>query len=59
MSDYNSYLYRREQEQTFTDGTHEWKAIIKKAEDNGSLGVQLQDGNILYYYHGFAHWKWE
>ena len=59
MTDYNDFLYRKDCEQKFTDGSQEWKAIIKSAGSNGMLQVQLADGSILHYNHGVAHWKWE
>jgi BirA family biotin operon repressor/biotin-[acetyl-CoA-carboxylase] ligase len=58
MQEYNDYLYRKDCEQSFTDGSQEWKAIIKSAGSNGKLHVQLADGSILHYSHGFAQWKW-
>ena len=59
MEEYNSYLYRRGHEQGFTDGSQEWRAIIKSAGSNGKLTVQLADGSVLHYNHGAAIWKWE
>lgn len=59
MHEYNEYLYRKDHEQKFTDGSQEWKAIIKSAGSNGLLQVQLADGSILHYKHGDALWKWE
>jgi BirA family biotin operon repressor/biotin-[acetyl-CoA-carboxylase] ligase len=59
MSDYNSFLYRKDCAQKFTDGSDEWVAIIKSAGSNGMLQVQLADGSILHYNHGVAQWKWE
>jgi len=59
MKDYNDYLYRKDCEQKFSDGSQEWKAIILNAGSNGMLHVQLADGSILHYVHGVVHWKWE
>jgi BirA family transcriptional regulator, biotin operon repressor / biotin---[acetyl-CoA-carboxylase] ligase len=59
MKDYNDLLYRKDCPQSFTDGSQEWKAIIKSAGSNGKLYVQLADGSILHYNHGVAQWKWE
>jgi BirA family transcriptional regulator, biotin operon repressor / biotin---[acetyl-CoA-carboxylase] ligase len=58
MKEYNDFLYRKDREQSFTDGSEEWNAIIKSAGSNGQLQVQLADGSILHYSHGFAQWKW-
>lgn len=59
MRDYNDFLYRKDCEQKFTDGSQEWNAIIRSAGSNGMLHVQLADGSILHYNHGVAQWKWE
>ena len=59
MKEYNDYLYRKDYEQKFTDGSQEWNAIIRSAGNNGMLQVQLADGSILHYNHGVAQWKWE
>jgi len=59
MKDYNDYLYRKDLEQKFTDGSQEWVAIIRSAGGDGMLQVQLADGSVLHYSHGVAHWKWE
>jgi BirA family biotin operon repressor/biotin-[acetyl-CoA-carboxylase] ligase len=59
MKEYNEYLYKKDRAQSFSDGSGEWKAIIRSAGSNGMLTVQLADGSLLHYNHGTAQWKWE
>ncbi len=59
MKDYNDYLYRKDCDQKFTDGSQEWPATIRSTGSNGMLQVELADGRTLHYNHGVAHWKWE
>ncbi len=56
---YNELLYKKGSSQNFTDGAHEWQAIIKSTNLDGTLQVQLADGSITHYKHGTATWKWE
>ncbi len=55
---YNSMLYRKGAVQSFTDGTNTWDAIIVVAAQDGTLHVQLANGNIVPYTHGMVMWKW-
>lgn len=56
---YNELLYQKGNTQKFTDGAHEWQAIIKSATEEGTLHVQLADGSISHYKHGMFNWVWE
>jgi len=58
LQQYNDYLYRRGQVQTFTLHSSEWQGIILAAEADGTLAVQLDNGNIVKYVHGAVMWKW-
>jgi BirA family biotin operon repressor/biotin-[acetyl-CoA-carboxylase] ligase len=58
MAEYNEFLYRKDYYQSFTDGSEEWKAIIRSAASNGQLNVEMADGSIVHYTHGAQHWKW-
>lgn len=56
---YNELLYQKGNRQKFTDGAHEWQAIIKSTNEDGTLRVQLADGSITHYKHGLYTWVWE
>lgn len=58
MQQYNQYLYRRGLEQAFSDGHAEWKGIVVKANPDGQLMVQLQNGSMAAYKHGDVVWMW-
>ncbi len=55
---YNQYLFRRSEEQAFSNGHDAWNGIIVKASADGKLMVQLQDGSIANYTHGDVAWMW-
>ena len=55
---YNQYLYRRSEEQAFSDGREGWLGIIVKANPDGKLMVQLENGSIAHYTHGDVTWMW-
>lgn len=59
MKEYNEFLYRKDYQQSFTDGAREWKAVIRSAAINGQLNVEMADGSIAHYSHGMQQWKWE
>ncbi|MBS1584178.1 MAG: biotin--[acetyl-CoA-carboxylase] ligase [Bacteroidetes bacterium] len=58
MRQYNGLLYRRGLEQAFSDGHTEWKGIIVKANTDGQLMVQLENGRMATYKHGDVVWMW-
>jgi BirA family transcriptional regulator, biotin operon repressor / biotin---[acetyl-CoA-carboxylase] ligase len=58
MNEYNKYLYRKGQKQSFNDGNGDWDATILKAKDDGTLELQLEDGTIHSYRHGQVLWNW-
>jgi len=55
---YNEYLFRRSAVQAFSDGRDTWQGIIVKANADGKLLVQLENGSIAQYTHGDVTWKW-
>ena len=59
MKLYNECLYKRGQQQSFSDGKHHWTATILNALPDGTLQVQLEDGTIVNYHHGQVLWDWE
>ncbi len=59
MQQYNDHLYGKGQIQTFTLHSNEWQGIIQGADVDGTLIVQLSNGNIVKYVHGTVMWKWE
>ena len=59
MKEYNDFLYRKDYAQSFSSGSHHWKAIIKGANVNGQLEVEMADGSIMRYSHGSQEWRWE
>ncbi|MBA3829705.1 MAG: biotin--[acetyl-CoA-carboxylase] ligase [Taibaiella sp.] len=58
MRQYNTLLYRKGKEQTFTDNNRDWSAIIVGTHASGTLQVQTEDGTISQYTHGVYTWKW-
>ncbi|MBS1687688.1 MAG: biotin--[acetyl-CoA-carboxylase] ligase [Bacteroidetes bacterium] len=56
---YNQSLYRKGDNQKFTDGSEEWLAIIQGTMADGTLQVRVADGSIVHYTHGVVVWKWE
>jgi BirA family biotin operon repressor/biotin-[acetyl-CoA-carboxylase] ligase len=58
MTRYNSYLYKRNLRQTFTEGDRKFEATILNAHTDGTLEVQLDDGSIVRYQHGQVMWNW-
>ena len=58
MAGYNALLYKKGQQQAFTDGTDTWMVTINRAHKDGTLEVALADGTIVFYHHGQAMWDW-
>jgi len=58
ITEYNSYLFKKDQWQLFTDGAREWSAYILNVAPNGQLQVREANGNITSYSHGSVLWKW-
>lgn len=58
ITEYNNYLFKRDQWQLFSDGVGEWTAYILKVESNGQLQVRESNGEISSYSHGTVLWKW-
>ena len=59
MKRYNDYLYRRGKEQSFSNNTDSWEAIIVHANANGTLQVQEASGQLKPYTHGLQTWDWK
>jgi BirA family biotin operon repressor/biotin-[acetyl-CoA-carboxylase] ligase len=59
MEKYNTYLFRKGCRQGFSDNNGTWEGMVVQANPNGTLGVQLSDGNIVSYVHGMANWEWK
>lgn len=59
MGKYNTYLFRKGCRQGFSDNNGAWEGIVVQASPNGTLEVQLSDGNIVSYVHGMANWEWK
>ncbi|MBS1774872.1 MAG: biotin--[acetyl-CoA-carboxylase] ligase [Bacteroidetes bacterium] len=58
MEQYNSYLFRHNSMQLFTDDKETWVAKVIGATTNGTLTVELADGSIVSYQHGLVRWQW-
>lgn len=58
LQQYNQYLFRRGMEQTFSNGHTDWNGIVVKANPDGHLMVQLQNGSMASYKHGDIVWIW-
>ena len=58
LSKYNDCLYRRHQDQAFTDDKQEWSVMIDSVARDGRLKVVGADGNESLYNHGEVKWKW-
>ncbi len=57
MAQYNELLYKRGSKQTFSDNTGQWEATVLNAQDDGTLQVQKEEGNVSYQ-HGQVRWVW-
>lgn len=58
MRSYDRYLFRRSEEQTFSNGHESWQGIVVKATADGKLMVQLPNGSMARYTHGDVAWVW-
>ncbi|MBS1781431.1 MAG: biotin--[acetyl-CoA-carboxylase] ligase [Bacteroidetes bacterium] len=58
METYNSYLFRQNNMQLFTDDRETWVAKVIEATSCGTLTVELADGSIVSYQHGLVRWQW-
>ena len=58
MNLYNGYLYKKNAKQGFSNNTGQWEATILNVHTDGSIEVQLEDGNIAFYHHGQVLWDW-
>jgi len=59
MNAYNAYLYRKGMQQGFSNSTGQWEATILDVRTDGSIRVQLADGQIVFYRHGEVMWDWQ
>lgn len=60
LKQYNEYLYRKGEVQSFINSSgEEWEAIIVHANADGTLQVQLPSGQITSYVHGAVTWNWK
>lgn len=59
MQQYNDYLYRKGQWQTFGTEGREWQGFIQGVSADGRLQVQLADGETAGYVHGVIEWIWQ
>ena len=55
---YNQLLYKMGQKQGFSDISGNWQATILNAMPDGSLQVQLNNGDIVAYTHGQVLWNY-
>lgn len=58
MNQYNSFLYKKDLKQHFSDGNGKWEATIRQVHTDGSVEVQLADGSAAFYHHGQVLWEW-
>jgi BirA family biotin operon repressor/biotin-[acetyl-CoA-carboxylase] ligase len=58
MQLYNNYLYKRGRKQLFGNANRQWEATILDAHPDGTLEVQLEDGETVFYWHGQVVWEW-
>jgi BirA family transcriptional regulator, biotin operon repressor / biotin---[acetyl-CoA-carboxylase] ligase len=58
MEQYNGYLYRKAKEQSFSNNTETWGAIILHVNNDGTLQVQEANGQLKAYTHGVEVWNW-
>ncbi len=58
MEAYNDYLYKRNEQQLFSNFDGNWYGLLLHARTDGSLEVQLQDGKVVCYQHGQVKWEW-
>ena len=61
LSQYNNYLYKRGRKQGFSDPSdpsNNWQATILTALPNGTIEVQLDNGDITSYQHGQVLWEY-
>lgn len=58
LEQYNSWLYKRGEQQLFADEQSEWKGLIVEVTGEGQLAVQHNE-RIGKYTHGSILWKWE
>jgi BirA family biotin operon repressor/biotin-[acetyl-CoA-carboxylase] ligase len=59
LDKYNSYLYRKDELQTFSNGEKEWKGRIIAVTRQGQLMVKLENDEAATYTHGTVNWVWE
>ena len=58
MEQYNALLYKRGKKQVYMDTKGKWSVTILNALANGTIEVQLENGNIAYYHHGQVLWDY-
>ncbi len=58
LEHYNALLYKRGQQQQFSDSTGQWSATVLNVHDNGTLEVEMENGERALYHHGQVEWVW-
>ena len=58
MNAYNGLLYKKGKKQIFTDGVERIEVTIIQAKKDGTLEVQMQDGEIASFRHGQITWEY-
>ncbi len=56
IAEYNNYLFKAGGQQAFSDANGAWTARIVRACTNGTLEVQLPNGDMATYQHGEVLW---
>jgi BirA family biotin operon repressor/biotin-[acetyl-CoA-carboxylase] ligase len=58
MQLFNSFLFKKDKMQPFYSDTDNWLAKILSAQPDGTLKVQLENGEVTYYKHGQVIWQY-
>jgi BirA family biotin operon repressor/biotin-[acetyl-CoA-carboxylase] ligase len=58
MAEYNSWLYKKDEWQGFTQNDSSWDALVQQVTPDGNLHVALPGGETDAYTHGTVNWKW-
>jgi BirA family transcriptional regulator, biotin operon repressor / biotin---[acetyl-CoA-carboxylase] ligase len=59
LAEYNGYLYKRGKKQSFSNEAGNLEVTILNARPDGTLEVQMANGDIAAYHHGQMMWDWQ
>ncbi len=58
FSDYNKFLYQRDQMQLFGADDQWWQAKVSGVTRDGRLVLIMEDGTTSFFHHGSIQWGW-